>query len=48
MLGVLEQIADVENLFTHLRFCKRDVILSYCATDLAKDPDRAALGFVNQ
>ncbi len=41
MLGVLERIADVENLFTHLRFCKRDIILSYCATDLAKDADRA-------
>ena len=47
MLGALERIADVENLFTHLRFCKRDIILSYCATDLAKDLDRAALGFVN-
>ena len=43
MLGVLERIADVENLFTHLRFCKQDVILSYSATDLAGD--RA--GFVN-
>ena len=47
MLGALERIADVENLFTHLRFCKRDVVLSYCATDLAKDLDRAALGFAN-
>jgi hypothetical protein len=47
MLGALERIADVENLFTHLRFCKRDIILSYCATDLAKDLDRAALGFAN-
>jgi hypothetical protein len=47
MLGALERVADVENLFTHLRFCKRDVILSYCATDLAKDLDRAALGFAN-
>jgi hypothetical protein len=43
MLGVLERIADVENLFTHLRFCKQDVIVSYSATDLAGD--RA--GFVN-
>jgi hypothetical protein len=34
MLGVIEQIADVENLFTHLRFGKHDVVLSYCATDL--------------
>src|SRR5689334_3070810 len=42
MLGALEQIADLENLFTHLRFCGRDIILSYCATDLTKDLDRAA------
>ncbi|MGB8187138.1 MAG: hypothetical protein WCF37_19155 [Pseudolabrys sp.] len=47
MLGALERIADVESLFTHLRFCKRDIILSYCATDLAKDLDRTALGFAN-
>ncbi|MGE5149028.1 MAG: hypothetical protein ACM3II_02810 [Rhodospirillaceae bacterium] len=47
MLGVLERITDVENLFTHLRFCKRDIVVSYCPTDLAKDVDRAALGFVN-
>jgi hypothetical protein len=47
MLGMLERVADVENLFTHLRFCKRDIILSYCATDLAKDADRSALGIVN-
>ena len=47
MLGVLEQIVDVENLFTHLRFCKRDLVLSYCATDLTGKCDRAALGWVN-
>jgi hypothetical protein len=47
MLGSLERVADIDNLFTHLRFCKRDIILSYCATDLAKDLDRAALGFTN-
>src|SRR3974390_1356186 len=47
MLGALEHIADLEHLFTHLRFCKRDVILSYCATDLSKGCDRAALGFLN-
>ena len=47
MLGVLETIADVESFFTHLRFCKRDVILSYCATDLTGKCDRAALGWVN-
>ena len=34
MLGTLEQVADVEDLFTHLRFAKQDVVLSYCATDL--------------
>jgi hypothetical protein len=45
MLGALERIADVENLFTHLRFCKQDVILSYSATDLAGSVDRA--GFAN-
>jgi hypothetical protein len=45
MLGALERIADVENLFTHLRFCKQDVILSYRATDLAGGGDRA--GFAN-
>lgn len=47
MLGVLEHIADVENLFTHLRFCKQDVILSYRATDLVSGGDRAALGLAN-
>src|SRR5690349_1193353 len=47
LLGTLERIADVESLFTHLRFCKRDIILSYFATDLAKDADRGALGFAN-
>jgi hypothetical protein len=47
MLGGLEQIADVESFFTHLRFCKQDVILSYSATDLSGGRDRAALGFAN-
>ncbi len=47
MLGVLEAIVDVESFFTHLRFCKRDLILSYCATDLTGKCDRAALGWVN-
>jgi hypothetical protein len=47
MLGTLEQVADVESLFTHLRFCKQDVILSYCPTNLSSGRDRAALGFVN-
>ena len=47
MLGVLERIDDVENLFTHLRFCRHDIILSYHASDLTTDVDRAARGFVN-
>ena len=45
MLGMLERVADVENLFTHLRFCKQDMILSYSATDLAGGGARA--GFAN-
>jgi hypothetical protein len=47
MLGVLEKIADLESLFTHLRFCKQDVILSYCPTDLLSGRDREPLGFAN-
>jgi hypothetical protein len=47
MLGVLETIVDVESFFTHLRFCKRDVLLSYCARDLTGKCDRAALGWIN-
>jgi hypothetical protein len=43
MLGVLERVADVENLFTHLRFCKQDIVLSYCATDLGSERS----GFAN-
>ena len=40
MLGVLERVKDIESLFTHLRFCKRDIILSCFPTDLARDGDR--------
>jgi hypothetical protein len=29
MLGALDHIADLENLFTHLRFARRDVILTH-------------------
>ena len=47
MLGQLEKVADLESLFTHLRYCKQDVILSYCPTNLSNGRDRAALGFVN-
>jgi hypothetical protein len=39
LLGVLERLADIESFFTHLRFCRRDVILSYHATDLGGDQD---------
>jgi hypothetical protein len=47
MLGVLEKIADLENLFTHLRFCRQDLILSYCPTNFTSRHDREAEGFVN-
>ena len=47
MLGVLEQIADLEALFTHLRFCKQDVILSYHPTNLLNGLERDARGFAN-
>jgi len=47
MLGVLEFIVDLETLFTHLRFARHDVVLSYHATDLACDMDRTARGFAN-
>ena len=47
MLGVLENIADLESLFTHLRFCRQDVILSYHPVNLLGGRDRDALGFVN-
>ena len=45
MLGTLETVADVETLFTHLRFCKRDVLLSYHPTNLGEGRDRR--GFAN-
>lgn len=47
MLGVVEKFADLEALFTHLRFCARDVILTYRPTDLAGNEERDALGFAN-
>lgn len=33
MLGMLERVKDLESLFTHLRFCKRDIVLSCYPTD---------------
>jgi hypothetical protein len=47
MLGIVESIADLESLFTHLRFCRPDVILSYCPVDLVGSEARVARGFVN-
>jgi hypothetical protein len=47
MLGLLESIKDIESLFTHLRFCRRDIILSCCPTDLARSGERAR-DIVNQ
>ncbi|HET7674020.1 MAG TPA: methyltransferase domain-containing protein [Gammaproteobacteria bacterium] len=41
MLGMLERIKDVESLFTHLRFCKRGIILSCYPADFAKIGERA-------
>ena len=35
MLGGLDRVLDLESLFTHLRFCRQDVILSYRARDFA-------------
>lgn len=47
LLGQLEHVTDLESLFTHLRFCKLDVIVTYCPTDLIGGEARAARGFVN-
>jgi hypothetical protein len=47
MLGVLENTADLENLFTQLRFCQQDVILSYHPLNLLSGLEREACGFAN-
>lgn len=47
MLGSLETVAATETLFTHLRFCRRNIVLSYHPTDLGAGRDRASRGFVN-
>jgi hypothetical protein len=47
MLGTLERVKDVESLFTHLRFCRRDIILSCYPTDLSRNGERAK-AFVNR
>ena len=46
MLDVLERLKDIESLFTHLRFCKRDILLSCYPTNFAKNGERAQ-GLVN-
>ena len=45
MLGVLEYIQDADAFFARLRSSNRDVVLSYCATDLSS-VDRASLGWI--
>ncbi|HTQ83308.1 MAG TPA: hypothetical protein VMI47_08570 [Pseudolabrys sp.] len=51
ILGALEGVADADSLFTHLRFCRRDVVLSYHPTDFGEKKSqirgRTAFGFVN-
>src|SRR5262245_52122872 len=47
MLGVLEHVKDIESLFTHLRFCRRDIILSCYPTDFAKN-GKHTKDFVNR
>lgn len=47
MLGVLEYIVDVDGFLTRLRRAKRDVVLSYCATDFSAAIDRPSLGWIN-
>ena len=46
ILGVLEYIPDAAAFFAHLRAANRDVVLSYCATDLSGSVDRASLGWM--
>lgn len=46
LLGVLEYIPDSDAFFAHLRAAKRDIVLSYCATDLTASVDRLALGWL--
>jgi hypothetical protein len=46
ILGVLEYVTDAEAFFAHLRSSRRDVVLSYCATELSGSVDRASLGWL--
>jgi hypothetical protein len=47
MLGVLEYIADVDAFFAKLAQSKREIVLSYCATEFTAHLDRASLGWIN-
>jgi hypothetical protein len=47
MLGVLEYIVDIDSFLGHLQRAKRDVVLSYCATDFSPAVDRPSLGWIN-
>jgi hypothetical protein len=46
LLGVLEYIVDLDAFFAHLRAAGGEIVLSYCAADLAAC-DRPALGWMN-
>lgn len=45
VLGVLEYTPDAERFFGHLRSIGRDIVLSYCATDLSGPLDRKSFGW---
>ena len=45
-LGLLEYLQDSETFFAHLRSSNRNVVLSYCATDLSGSVDRKSLGWL--
>ncbi len=47
MLSLLEYIADVDALFTHLRHSQCDLVVSYNVTDLSGDIDRASRGWIS-
>lgn len=47
-LGVLEYLLDVPAFLAWLRQTRCHAVISYCATDLAPELDRAALGWLNE
>lgn len=46
VLGVLEYMPDAETFFARLRSSNRDIVLSYCPTDLSGPIDRKSSGWV--